>query len=164
MKQLRPGTVTTGPHHESRAKASQFHTHGRVWHGSTGMSRHIASPAYRGRTLGHRPKGNKPEGTGVGSGQNGAKARSTRALAILPTSAHRQRRTPKAYPHEHFQFVNFPHGPRPNGGAGRDARVGGSAPMSPPSLPKQPVRRPDDPGGRAAPQGRPDWSNRCAKR
>src|SRR6516165_1587943 len=132
---MRPGTVTIGPHHESRAKASQFHTHGRVWHGSTGMSRHIASPAYRGRTLGQRPKGNKPEGTGVGSGQNGAKARSTRALAILPTSAHGQRRTPKASPHEHFQFVNFPHGPRPNGGAGRDARVGGSAPMSPPSLP-----------------------------
>lgn len=39
--------------------------------------RHIASPAYRGRTLGQRPKGNKPEGTGVGSGQYGAKARST---------------------------------------------------------------------------------------
>ena len=57
MKQSRPGTVTTGPHHESRAKASQFHTHGSVWHGSTEMSRHIAKPDHTGRTLGDMTEG-----------------------------------------------------------------------------------------------------------
>jgi hypothetical protein len=81
-------------------KASQHTWTGRVRHGSAEMSRLIASPAYRGRTLGQRPKGNKPEGTGVGSGQNGAKARSTPALAMLPTSAPRPLRTPKPHPNE----------------------------------------------------------------
>jgi hypothetical protein len=50
--------VTTGPHHESRVKASHTGREG-FWHGSTEMSRtrHIAKPDHTGRTLGDMTEG-----------------------------------------------------------------------------------------------------------
>jgi hypothetical protein len=46
----------TGPHHESRVKASHTGREG-FWHGSTEMSRHIAKPDHTGRTLGDMTEG-----------------------------------------------------------------------------------------------------------
>src|SRR5262245_3676496 len=121
------------------------------------------APLIGGRTLGQRPKGNKPEGTGVGSGQNGAKARSTPALAMLPTSALRRLRTPKPHPHEpEVRFYSTDPALMEEQDGMRTSAVRLRYPRR--HTEATSMRRPGDPGAPAGPQGRPDWSNRCAKR
>jgi hypothetical protein len=125
-------TVGPGPHHESRAKGFPTHLDGKS---SARFGRDVEThrqPRLQGTNFGTETEGEQAGGhrcrvrSKRSQGPQHASARDATNVSATPVA------NAKATP-ERTLGSSLLQGPCPNGGAGRDAEVGGSAPISPPS-------------------------------